>query len=195
MPLEPSNPPAAPILSYAGPSFDPAVPEVFAIGTDYIVLRKGAELPARCLYCNSAEVTQPIRIRLKFVPKSVSENFGGNRMIPIISPILILGKFIESIVLARRTTLRVQLCAVHRRQRFWQFSVWWGMCLAALVCIAGGWEFRSAWTILIGIAILLVPLFVGGLYPWLLKATLIDDQRIVVDGASRAFLDSLPRGG
>jgi hypothetical protein len=46
---------------------------------------------------------------------------------------------------------------------------------------------------LAGVIVLLIPLVVRSLYPSLLKALLIDEKQIVVDGAGNAFLESLPR--
>jgi hypothetical protein len=103
------------------------------------------------------------------------------------------GRLIESALRARRERLEVYLCGAHRSERFWQYVIWWTICFAGVMSLSGAFLVREPLLGLLGVSLLLLPLVFPNLYPWLLKAKLIDDRRTIVDGAGEAFLRSLPQ--
>jgi len=157
-----------------------------------IVMRKGVDLPSRCILCN--EVTEPgkskriyyLNIWLRIVLVALLLVFNVLALIPIL---------IVSLIFRKTAKVRISLCEKHRHKRLWitittitllAASIALGV-VAAKVFLYQGTIFMIAGLVLAGAFVLAI------IRGQLLRAKKIDKEILILKGAKPPFLDSLPQ--
>jgi len=157
-----------------------------------IVMRKGADMPGRCIHCNeAAEPGKPRRILylniwLQLVMLVLFLLFNVLALIPIL---------IVSMIFRKSAKVGIPVCDEHKRKRLW-------ITLATLALFAGsiaigvmsfrnleyqGPIFTIAMLVFLGAFVLAL---VRG---QLLSAKKIDKEMVILKGAKPPFLNSLPQ--
>lgn len=145
-----------------------------------LVMDRESELPPRCIFCNGDE---SVRIRRRFSWHS-----------PWLYFLILAGFLIYAIVAtiqSQRVRLAIPLCHTHQRRRSAAISTAWALTVAGLGgCVAGMRDEGPGFLFALGSAAILAALIVG--FRSRLRPARIDDRRIGLRGAGKAFLDSLP---
>jgi len=186
--VEASNP-------YAPPESDLETlidPEKVWRNDKLIVMRKGADMPGRCILCNEAvETGKPRRILylniwIQVVLLVLFLIFNVLALLPIL---------IVSLIFRKSAKVRIPVCDKHRRKRLW-------ITLATFTLLAT--------SIVLGVMAARTPMYQGPIF-WiaalifigafvlaivrgqLLRAKKIDKEIVILKGAKPPFLDSLPQ--
>lgn len=147
-----------------------------------LVARKGAGLPHRCVRCNAPGDGAPFERKLVYIH-------------PAAFLFLILWIFpflIAALILQKKTTLTISLCAEHReRRRRAKFALASSLIgTPALWVVAGIQESPGlAW---LGVLVLVVGVTWAIWGMRLIGATKMDDHFVRVAGVNESFLKSLP---
>jgi hypothetical protein len=157
-----------------------------------LLVRRGAELPGRCVKCN-----QPAAAMVK-VTLAQSESDTGTAVagfLPYVGPIFRVMWLVGQIRTRDAHGMHVGLCARHRVHR----RVGYGLLAAALpvsgfIFYVGARDDFAVYPRLPVVAIVLFVLML--LVGWAMQRTLsvvnMDHRLLVLRGAGRPFLDSLP---
>lgn len=157
-----------------------------------IVMRKGVDLPGRCILCN--EFTEPgkssriyyLNIWLRIVLVALLLVFNVLALIPI---------FILSLIFRKTAKVRIPLCGKHRRKRLWITMTTVTLLTASIalgVVAARDSPYQDMFFVMAGL--ILAGAFVLAIVRGqLLKAKKIDKETLILKGAKPPFLDSLPR--
>ena len=155
-----------------------------------IVMRKGADMPGRCIHCNAeAEAGKPRRILylnvwIQLAMLLLFLVFNLLALIPILVVILIFRKSAK---------VGIPLCSRHRHRRLWLTAVTVALLLVSIA---------------FSVAAVKIPLYQGELFTisaivfllafvlaivrgQLLRAKKIDKETMILKGAKPPFLDSL----
>lgn len=157
-----------------------------------ILMRKGADMPARCILCNeSTDPGKPRRIMylniwLQIAMLALFMAFNIFALIPIL---------IVSMIFRKTAKVRIPVCEKHRRKRLWITLATLSLLAAAIalgvvaarVSAFEGPIFWIAAAIFVGAFVLAI---VRG---QLLRAKKIDKETVILKGAKKPFLDSLPQ--
>ena len=156
-----------------------------------LVMRKNAELPGRCIYCNEkAELSKKKRINylniwLKIVLIIFFLIFNFLALIPILIIVQIFRK---------SGKIRIPLCQKHRKRR-----ILLTLITLAMLFISVGLSFTAAKAygyhepyFVVSLGFFLVAFVLALIRGQLLRATKIDAERMILKGAKSPFLDSLP---
>jgi len=185
--VEASNP-YAPPESELQAFIDPAV--VWR-NEKLIVMRKGGDLPGRCILCNEiAEPGKPRRIIylniwLQIAMLVLFLVFNVLALIPII---------IVSLIFRKTAKVGIPVCGEHRRKRLWITLTTFSLLaasiglavMAARIPMYQGPIFMIAAVIFVGAFVLAI------IRGQLLRAKKIDKETVTLKGAKSPFLDSLP---
>ncbi len=156
-----------------------------------IVMRKGVDMPGRCIYCNgTAEPGKPRRILylniwLQIAMLLLFLVFNVLALIPIL---------IVSLIFRKTAKVRIPVCGKHRRKRLWM-TVTTVTLLAASIGLGVMAARDSAYQdsiFLIAAAIFVVAFVLAIIRGQLLRAKKIDKEIVILKGAKPPFLDSLP---
>jgi len=167
-------------------------PEVVWRNEKTIVMRKGADMPGRCILCN--ETTEPgkprrilyLNIWLQIVMLMLFLVFNVLALIPI---------FIVSLIFRKTAKVRIPVCDKHRRKRLWVTLTTITLLAAAIalgvvaarVPMYQGPIFWTAAAIFVGAFVLAI------IRGQMLSAKKIDKETVILKGAKPPFLDSLPQ--
>jgi hypothetical protein len=157
-----------------------------------IVMRKGVELPRRCIHCNeTAEPGKPRRILylnawLQVAMLVLFVVFNLLALIPII---------IVSLIFRKSAKVGIPVCEIHRRKRLWITLATFSMLAISIglgVVAARTSEFQGpvfwfAAGVFTGAFVLAI------IRGQLLRAKKIDKETVILKGAKPPFLDSLPQ--
>ena len=147
-----------------------------------LVMRKGGDLPHRCIKCNEPSVAPLRRYKLSWHS-------------PWLYLLLLLALLLYAIVAAivRRTAVvHVGLCELHQRRVVWGRIVGWGGLALEIALVWVGMAFDMPQLSIIALALAL---------PWIIAAMVvnrlvlpdrIDDRYVRLKGCGPAFLRSLP---
>ena len=156
-----------------------------------LVMRKNAELPGRCIYCNEkAELSKKRRILylniwLQIVLVLLFVAFNVLALIPILIIVSIFRKSAK---------IKIPVCERHRYKRLWITLV-----TVAVLLISIGFGFLSAKDVgyqeaflIVSLGVFVVAFILAIIRGQLLKAKKIDNNVMIFKGAKSPFLDSLP---
>ena len=156
-----------------------------------LVMRKGAELPGRCIYCNEkADLHKKRRILylniwLQIALILLFVAFNVLALIPILIIILIFRK---------SARIKIPVCQRHRKRRLWITLV-----TVAVLLISISFGFLSVKNtgyqesfLIVGLVVFVVDFILSILRGKLIKAKKIDSEVMIFKGARSPFLDSLP---
>jgi hypothetical protein len=147
------------------------------------------DLPHRCIFCNEPDAK---RLTMKY-----SWHHPALYLL-ILAGILIYA--IVALIIQKKATVRMSLCALHAARRQRKMLIFWLVPLIMIGVIIAGPVLENARMIgkdmsipfiLFGILGLIIALVVAGMSGRLLKPKFIDERMLKLAGAGRPFLDSL----
>lgn len=156
-----------------------------------LVMRKSAELPGRCIYCNEKTPLSNkkrilyLNIWLQIALVLLFVAFNVLALIPILIIILIFRKSAK---------IKIPVCQRHRKRRFWITFV---TVTVLLISISFGFlsmkgtSYQEAFLI-VSLGVFVVAFIMAIIRGQLLKAKKIDSEVMIFKGARSPFLDSLP---
>jgi hypothetical protein len=147
-----------------------------------LVVPYGADLPARCIKCN-APAHMPIK------PRDVYWHAQGWYLFFLINPIVYL---LIAIFVRKKARLSIALCSEHRAKRTKLLLAGWGAIFFGIAGIAVGVGGETPLLALVGTGLALIGLILAVIGARLLLPIRIDAQHVRLNGASEAFLNSLP---
>ncbi len=156
-----------------------------------LIMRKSAELPGRCIYCNKkAELSKKRRILylniwLQITLVLVFVVFNFLALIPILVIVLIFRKSAK---------IKIPVCQRHRNRRLWITLVTVTVLLISIgfgFLSVKGTGYQEAFFI-VSLGVFLVAFILAIIRGQLLKAKKIDAEVMILKGAMSPFLDSLP---
>ena len=155
-----------------------------------IVMRKGADMPGRCIHCNeNAEPGKPRRILylntwLQIAMLVLFLVFNVLALIPI---------FIVSLIFRKTTKIKIPVCQKHRRKRLWITMITVVLLTASIVfgVIAARVSSYQGTIFMIAAVIFVVAFLLAIIRGQLLRAKKIDREIVILKGAKPPFLDSL----
>lgn len=148
-----------------------------------LVMRKGAELPDRCLRCNAPAEGYRLKRKLSWHRRFWYLIVFFNLFIYIIVALIV------------RSTAKVAapICPAHRSQRRRAIAVGWVVSLAGIGLFGFGLANPDhGWVILLGLVVLFFGLFYGILRSQLVIPKLIDKHFVYLKKVSPDFLEPLP---
>ena len=184
--MEVSNPYAPPESELE--TFDP---EKVWRDKKLIVMRKGVDLPGRCILCNEiAQSGKPRRILylniwLQIAMLALFLLFNVLALIPII---------IVSFIFRKTAKVRIPVCDKHRRKRLWMTLTTITLLAASIVfaVMAVRISLYQDVIFIIAAVIFVVAFLLAIVRGQLLRAKKIDKETVILKGAKSPFLDSLP---
>ena len=157
-----------------------------------IVMRKGADMPGRCILCNEvAESGKPRRI----LYLNIWIQIASLVLFLIFNVLALLPIIIVSLIFRKSAKVRIPVCDKHRRKRLWitlatvtllSSSIVLGV-MAARIPVYQGPIFWTAALIFVGAFVLAI------IRGQLLRAKKIDKETVILKGAKPPFLESLPQ--
>ena len=151
-----------------------------------VVTHDQVALPSRCLKCNRPVDGAPMKRKLYW-------HYPLFYLVLFISPIIYI---ILAIIVRRRASIDVYICAEHARRRRNFIIAAWSITAVGIVTIVGGIAAQMGWVAGLGFLLIVVAIGVGLFGASICRATRIKDKTVWLSGASREFLESLhPWGG
>ena len=147
-----------------------------------LVMSHDAQLPDRCIKCNSSEGVTQLTRKLSWHS-------------PAIYAVILLNILIYAIVatiVSKKATIRVGLCDRHRKRRQIGLALMWSSVLFLLLSIGFAIADASPWLILAGLVVLLAGLIAGGIMAYVVTPARIDLDYIRLKGVCPAYLAELP---
>lgn len=180
--------------SFAAPDFNPYAAPKAALEVVHdesvsiwrsgkiLVCRRDAVFPARCLKCNAPAELPLARYRFAW-------HHGLWYLLIFLYVVIYL---VVGLLVRRRATLEVGLCAKHKGRRLWGAIISWGgfAAIMAMVVLVVKWRVDD-----------LMPYLFISFPAWIIASMFvpprftparIDKERVRLRGCGRAFLDTLP---
>ncbi len=157
--------------------------QVWRSGRD-VVFVHGAALPPRCIHCNQAAQT--------WLDQRLVWHRNALYLLLCIGLVLY---FVVAVVTRRRARVRVPLCAHHAKRRTRGLIAAWACGAASIVVpiVANGVNAKTIGIIpILSGALLVAAIAIGMATTRLLRATLIDADRVHVRGPCDAWMQELP---
>jgi hypothetical protein len=174
--------PAVP-LAYAAPSTGYGETIAWSEG-DVLVVRKGATLPPLCVKCNEPAEGNPIKRNLSWHHPAL--------FLLILAGVLVYA--IVALVVQKKGTVYVSLCARHRSRRLMIGLTAGALAFGGLAMLIFAGVIGRGWPALAGGAMLLIGLIMA-VANQTLTAKRIDDHFLWLRGTGRAFLANFPPTG
>jgi hypothetical protein len=155
-----------------------------------IVMRRGTDLPGRCILCNAAaEAGKSRRILYLNIWLQIAliALFVAFNLLALV-PILIL-----SMVFRKTARLAIPVCTLHRRKRLWMTLATVALLLVSIsfgIFAARNPEYWNP-VFMIAAVIFLAAFLLAIVRGQLLRAKKIDAEMLILKGAKSPFLDSL----
>lgn len=147
-----------------------------------LVVHRNAVLPDRCVKCNAPADGGRLRRKFAWHP-------------PAFYLLIVVGLLIYAIVamiVQKRATLELGICAEHRRKRqYMQFAAW-GFFIAALVAIPVAVSNESGAIGLLAFLFVVAALVAGLIVTNWMTAAKIDDAYVWIKGAGKEFVSGFP---
>lgn len=180
--MEPSHNPYAPSrASLAGGTVRPT--EGVWRENKVVVVARDHDLPERCVKCNEP-ADEPTKAR------KVYWHHPGYYVLLLINVIL----YVIVAVIARKTAeVNPGLCARHKQKRTTGMWIGWGGFLASLVAMWAAFGNNSPGIGLLLFFVMFGLIITGMVMSRIVYAKRIDDRYVLLKGAGREFLDSLPQ--
>jgi hypothetical protein len=147
-----------------------------------LIVPYGADLPPRCVKCNAPAAT-PIKARDFFWHAQ------GWYLSLLMGPIIYL---LVALAVRKRARLSVGLCSEHLAKRTKLVLAAWGAIFLGIAGVMVGASMEMPALALIGGGLGFVGIILAIIAARLLLPARIDTQHVRLDGASAAFLNSLP---
>lgn len=147
-----------------------------------LVMSRDAQLPDRCVKCNSAEGVTRLQRNLYWHH-------------PAIYLCLLLNILIYAIVamcVRKRATISVGLCSVHRKRRRIGIAVGWLSLLFCILTVMALGFGVSGWFAIFGVFVLLAGVITGAVMSTPVTPAKIDAEFIWLKGVDAKFLADLP---
>jgi hypothetical protein len=180
------------VLEYRGAEANPGWPEVFSPhGTEFLLIRAGADLPERCVKCNRPGSGRQVRVWLRWVDPGDRDGYRGTTVGPI-TLIVWIGFFIEGLIKQRVVRSGLSLCPKHRALRWTKLIAWLMVPLAGVLVFRFGLAAKSPATIMCAVIGFVVWLTTFEHRPRLLRVVGMENGYYIVTGAGESFRTSLP---
>jgi hypothetical protein len=135
---------------------DPNEPIAWANGP-FLVMRKGAELPDRCVKCNAPANGRTVMKRFLWADTSSGPAGGAARFIPLVRVIMAFGslfRWLSDLRTMQVPRVRVGICGKHRIYcRLLTFIAWFGIPLGVASALLSDNGFLRIWSVVLGIAV------------------------------------------
>jgi hypothetical protein len=172
---------------------NPTLARTFWSTKGQLQMYEEAQLPLRCIKCNRATNTPPVRLKLSWVDPDIAKEYRPYRFIPLIRLLAMMMQALRERRTRRFATVHVSLCRYHRLRPKIATAI---QVIAILAAFALFYTATQTWTQApaVGAAVAILIAITATLFtkpP--ITALHIDNQLITVKGASPAFLASLPQ--
>ena len=147
-----------------------------------LVCRPGASLPDRCVKCNVPTHGSRMKRQLYWHPS----------LVYLLILVNLLVYVIVAMIVRKRATLQVGVCAAHRKRRLLIIAGSWLTALAGMALIFYGLSNNQGGLSLIGLIAFLGAIIVGAVLGPLVSAVKIDNEYVWVKGVCREYLETLP---
>jgi hypothetical protein len=146
-----------------------------------LVMARDAELPDRCVKCNSPADGFRLKRKLNWHPSWVILMLCVNLIVYLI----------VALVTSRKATIEIGLCSYHRSARTRNLWLAWGGVGSMVLATVGAIAFDSGWPMLLAL-VSLISTIVFGLLAKQVSPAFIDKDFVHLNGVKPAFLESLP---
>ena len=182
--------PQSVVLDYRGPEVTPGWPAVYSpYQTEFLLIRAGADLPARCVKCNRPCAGRQSRVRLSWIDPGDRDGYRGMSLFAPLAFIVWIGFLIEGLFKRRSRTSGVSVCRRHQTLRWMKFAAWLLSPIAMVLLFRFGVAQHSPATVMAAVIGLLVWLAMHR--PRLLRVVGMENGYYIVTGAGQPFLRSL----
>jgi hypothetical protein len=147
----------------------------------FLVMRKDASLPSRCVKCDADAPGAKL-------PRKLFWHHPAAYLL-ILPGLLIY--LIVATVIGKRAKVQIALCHKHRERRKRHLVIAWGIFLSSIVCFVGAGLLESGWLVGFGVVALLASPIYGLITCPMVTPKKIDDQFVWLNGVSPKFLESL----
>jgi hypothetical protein len=147
----------------------------------FLVMRKDATLPNRCVKCDADAPGEKLPRKLFWHHPAVYL---------LILPGLLIYAIIATVI-GKRAKIQIGLCREHRERRKRNLLIAWGLFLSSIACFIGGGMLANGWIVGFGIVALIASPIYGMITCPMVTPKKIDDQFVWLNGVSPKFLDSL----
>jgi hypothetical protein len=155
-----------------------------------IVMRKGADMPGRCIHCNeNAEPGKPRRI----IYLNIWLQLAMLVLFLVFNVLALIPIFIASLIFRKTAKVKIPVCQKHRRKRLWITMSTVGLLTASIVLgvFAARVSLYQGSIFMIAAAFFVVAFLLAIIRGQVLKAKKIDKEMVILKGAKPPFLDSL----
>ena len=147
-----------------------------------LVMHRDAELPDRCVKCNTPANGVKLRRNLYW-------HHPGLYLLILLNLLIYL---IVALIVRKRAKISLGLCEKHRSNRVWAISSAWILVLLGVGLLVGGIVNVNGWLILTGVILLLGGAIYGAVRGRIVTPRRIDKERVWLNGVCAEYLDSLP---
>jgi hypothetical protein len=148
----------------------------------FLVLRKDAALPPRCVKCNAPQHGNRIKRKLFWHPP----------WIYVLIPAGLLVYAIVATIIGKRAIVDVPLCVEHRRLRWRDLLITWVIILSCLGAFAYAIVASSGWFALVGLLLLFAAAIYGSIRTTIVTPKRIDDHFAWLKGVGPEYLAPFP---
>jgi hypothetical protein len=147
----------------------------------FLVMRRDAVLPNRCVKCNADAPMEKLRRKL----------FWHHPLIYLLIPAGLLFYAIIATIVGKRARIEIGLCPEHRRKRKRDLLIAWLLFVSSIGSFVAAGVFSSGWPVLAGFLCLIASPVYGSITCAMVAPKRIDDQFIWLKGVSPQFLAPL----
>ena len=147
----------------------------------FLVLRKDAMFPERCVKCNADAPEE----------KLVRKLFWHPPLLYLLIPAGLLVYAIVATVVGKRARIQIGLCRAHRRKRTRDLCIAWLLFASSLGSFFAAAAYSNGWLAWGGVACLLASPIYGMITCAMVTPKRIDDQFVWLKGVSPKFLEQL----
>lgn len=147
-----------------------------------LVMSRDAQLPDRCIKCNTAEGVTRLRRNLYWHHPAIYLCVLFNVLVYII----------VAMCVRKSATIEVGLCPVHRKRRHLAIAAGWGSLLLFVLTVVAAANGATPWLMLAGGVFLLAGGIAGAVIASTVTPVKIDAEFIRLKGVNAKFLAELP---
>lgn len=147
-----------------------------------LIMRRDAELPDRCVKCNSP-------VNGAKMPRNLYWHHPALYLVILLNLLIYL---IVAILVRQRAKISVGLCEKHRASRKQAVRLAWILALLGIGLFVGGIILRNGWQMLCGIVLLLGGALYGAIRGRIVSVRRMDKEHIWLNGCCPEYLENLP---
>ena len=147
-----------------------------------LVMHRDAELPDRCVKCNTPANGGKLRRNLYW-------HHPGLYLLILLNLLIYL---IVALIVRKRAKITLGLCEKHRSTRVWAISSAWILVLLGVGLLVGGIVNVNGWLALTGVILLLGGAIYGAVRGRIVTPRRIDKEHVWLNGVCAEYLDNLP---